>query len=101
MLDADASVAIVDVSQLDEPNRERARAMFAAEEIARMLGATCIFSGVDARWRRAAEDAHVNLDQIRIVPTLAEAIDAAHALSRPTPEETVEGWRRFLSRLRR
>lgn len=101
MLDAGASVAIVDLSQLDEPNRDRARAIFAAEEITRMLGAACVFSGVGPRWRNAAEDAHIDLDELRLVRTFAEALDAARALSRPTRAGTVTSWRGFLDRLRR
>lgn len=101
MLDADASVAIVDLTQLGEPNRERAKAVFAAEEVARMLGASCIFSGVDPRWRAAASDAHVRLDALHVVPTLAKALDAARVLERHTSAERNPKWRALLERLRR
>ena len=47
ILDADVESAIVDLSQLGEPNRDRAAAIFSADEIARMLGGVCFFTGVD------------------------------------------------------
>ena len=44
MLEADVELAIVDLTQLGEPNRERAIAVFAADEIAKMLGGQCFLS---------------------------------------------------------
>ena len=96
MLDADAGVAIVDLTQLGEPNRERARAVFAAEEVTRMLGAKCIFSGVDPRWRQAAAEGRIHLDELQVVPTFAAALAAAaEARAGNNPK-----WRALLDRLR-
>lgn len=97
MLDADASIAIVDLTQLGQPNSERARAIFAAEEVTRMLGAKCIFSGVDPRWRRAAAEGRIHLDELHVVPTFAAALAAA-AESRASGNPK---WRVLIDRLRR
>jgi len=101
MLDADATVAIVDLSQLGEPNRERARAIFAADEVARMLGGACIFSGVDPRWQSAAADARIDVDELRRVPTLAKALELARTLASEAGAAANPPWRALLDRLRR
>lgn len=101
MLDADARVGIVDLTQLGEPNRDRARAIFAAEEVARMLGATCLFSGVDPRWRAAAADARIHLDELQVVPTFAEALEAARGVREHARTDDNPKWRALLERLRR
>jgi hypothetical protein len=101
MLDADAAVAIVDLSQLGEPNRERARAIFAAEEVARMLGGACIFSGVDPRWQSAAADARIHVDELRRVPTLSKALELARTLASQADAAANPTWRALLDRLRR
>jgi len=101
MLDGDAGVAIVDLSQLGEPNRDRARAIFGAEEVSRMLGAACIFSGVDPRWRSAATDARIHLDELQLVPTLAMALERASLLAKQTEAGANPKWRALLDRLRR
>ena len=101
MLNADVEVAIVDLTQLGEPNRERAAALFAADEIARMLGGECFFTGVDSRWRAAADDARISLDGLQIAPDLASAIAAAREISRRDAEGTGPKWRALLDRLRR
>lgn len=100
MLDADADLAIIDLSQLGEPNRERARAVFAAEEITRMLGAHCIFSGVDPRWRAAAEDARIRLDDHHVVGTFADALAQARDRHLEKNAEHNPKWRALLERLR-
>jgi hypothetical protein len=101
MLDADAGAAIVDLSQLGEPNRDRARAIFAADEVARMLGAACVFSGVDPRWRSAAADARIRLDELQVVPTFAKALERARALANEDDAAANPKWRALLDRLRR
>lgn len=101
MLDADACVGIVDMTQLGEPSRERARAVFAAEEVGRMLGASCIFSGVDPRWRSAATDGHVDLDKLTLAPTLEEALALAREMTESAEASANPKWRMLLERLRR
>ena len=101
-LRVDASTfALIALGQLGEPTRERARAIFAADSITRMLGATCLFSGVDFRWRQAAEEAQLHLDRARIVRNFADALDAARSISRPKKVRTAKGWLGLLDRWRR
>ena len=101
MLDADAEIAIVDLSQLGEANRDRAAAMFAADEVVRMLGGLCFFSGVDARWKAAMADARIALDPMQITETFAAALAAARETANAaTPGRTAK-WRGLLDLLRR
>ncbi len=98
MLDADVELAIVDLTQLSEPNRERAIAVFSADEIAKMLGGQCIFVGVDQRWRAAATGARIPLDALRIAPSLADALQAArNSPDRAAPPRKPK-WRALLAR---
>jgi hypothetical protein len=98
MLDADVELAIVDLTQLSEPNQERAIAVFSADEIAKMLGGQCIFVGVDERWRAAAADARIPLEALRIAPSLADALEAAqNSPDRAAPPRTPR-WRALLAR---
>ncbi len=101
MLDADAGIALVDLSQLGEPNRDRARAIFGAEEVSRMLGAVCIFSGVDPRWRAAAADARIHLEELEVVPTFAKGLERARILASQASAEANPKWKALLDRLRR
>ena len=101
MLDAGLEIAIVDLSQLGEPNRERAAAMFAADEVAKMLGGVCFFTGVDTRWQAAAADARIPLGAMHIASNLAAAIAAAREMVRPTSGGVTPKWRALLDRLRR
>jgi hypothetical protein len=96
MLSADVELAVVDVSQLGEPNRERATAVFAADEITRMLGGACFFAGVDARWRAAAEDARIPLDTLQFTADLRSALDAARSLAAQADAATKPKWRALL-----
>lgn len=84
MLDAGAQTAIVDFAQLGEPTRERAAAMLAADEVARMLGGVCFFTGLDWRWKAAAQEARIALEALHVLPTVAEALADARRLMRPT-----------------
>ena len=99
MLDADVELAIVDLTQLGEPNRERAIAVFSADEIAKMLGGQCIFAGVDQRWRAAASDARIPLEAMQIAPTLADALAAARNSADRAAKPRSAKWRALLSRL--
>ncbi|MDH3655038.1 MAG: hypothetical protein OEN21_12270 [Myxococcales bacterium] len=101
MLEADVELAIVDLTQLDEPNRERAIAVFAADEIAKMLGGQCVFTGVDARWRAAATDARIPLDAMQTAANLAEALAAARNSADRDAKERTPSWRAHLRRLLR
>jgi len=101
MLNADVEIAIVDLTQLGEPNRERAAAVFAADEVTRMLGGACFFTGVDSRWRAAADDARIPLDTLQIAPDLAGAVAAAREMAERSTESANPRWRALLDRLRR
>jgi len=102
MLDADASVGIVDLSQLGEPTRDRARVVFAAEEVLRMLGSRCIFSGVDSGWEAAAISAHVDMTLLHVTPRFADALDAANVVhEQPDDQRRGSPWRSIFLRLRR
>ncbi len=99
MLDADARVSIVDLSQLGAPTPDRAAAIFAADEVTRMLGATCIFCGIDDAWRRAAEGARIAFDTIEIAPRFSDAIAVARAQIDRADRPAARGWRALLGRL--
>ena len=99
MLDADVEFAIVDLTQLGEPNQERAIAVFSADEIAKMLGGQCIFAGVDQRWRAAATDARIPLDAMQIAPSLADALEAARNSLDRAANARRSKWRALLGRL--
>ncbi len=97
MLDLDAETAIVDLSQLGEPDRERAAAIFSAEQVARMLGGICLFSGVDANWRRAATEAHLAWEELTLFDHVADALEAARATAQET-KRSGPRWRTWLRR---
>ena len=101
MLNADVEIAVVDLTQLGEPNWERAAAVFAADEVTRMLGGACFFTGVDSRWRAAADDARIPLDTLLIASDLAGAIAAAREMAARSTEGANPKWRALLDRLRR
>ncbi len=101
MLNADVEIAIVDLTQLGEPNRERAAAVFTADEVARMLGGVCFFTGVDSRWKAAATDARISLDAMHIALDLAGAIVEAREMSGRAAEGTKPKWRSLLERIGR
>ncbi|MBW1832945.1 MAG: hypothetical protein JRJ10_14840 [Deltaproteobacteria bacterium] len=101
MLNSDVEMAVVDVTQIGDPNRERATAIFAADEITRMLGGVCVFTGVDARWRAAAADARIPLDELQIALDLRGAVAAAQAMAAGANDMAKPTWRALLDRLRR
>lgn len=98
MLDADVELAIVDLTQLGEPNRDRAVAVFSADEVARMLGGVCFFTGVDSRWRAAAAEAYLPLDAMHIAPNLAQALIAAREIGDRASGRRNSRWRAVLDR---
>jgi rsbT co-antagonist protein RsbR len=100
MLDANANVALVDLTQLAAPNRERARAILAADEMARMLGAACVFSGVDARWESAAVEAGMPIAMLRRTETLREGLALARSIADGARLDARPRWRALLERLR-
>jgi hypothetical protein len=101
VLDADASVAIVDLSQLGEPDRDRARALFAADEVVRMLGGRCVFSGVRNDWEVAAAEGNVDLSLLHVTARLSDALEAARSGAPADDEHRRASWRSLLGRLRR
>jgi hypothetical protein len=101
MLNADVELAVVDLTQLGEPNSERATAVFAADEITRMLGGVCFFTGVDSRWKAAAADARIPLEGLQIAPDLGGAVEAAQTMAARANNATKPAWRVLLDRLRR
>ena len=101
MLDANVETAIVDLTQLGEPSAERAAAIFAAEEVTRMLGGVCLFTGVDPRWEAAAARARIALGEMHVVPSLAEALQTARETAGPAGGGDTRTWRALLDRLRR
>lgn len=74
LLRLEARAAIVDITHLLQPDSARAAEVFAADASARMLGVTCIISGVTPPWREAALRARVPLDVMRIEPTFDRAL---------------------------
>jgi hypothetical protein len=101
MLNADVDIAIVDLTQLGEANAERAAAVFAADEVTRMLGGVCFFTGVDSRWKAATADAGISLDAMHTAANLAEALAAARRTSGHATEGGGPIWRALLDRFRR
>ena len=89
-----------DLSQFGEANRERAAAMFSAGEVVRMLGGTCFFSGVDARWEAAIAEARIDLDIVEVHRDFAGALAAARAPRDETGRASPSPWRRLLAYLR-
>ena len=76
-LKASARIMIVDLSHLSIDDPERLRAALAADVGAKMLGARLVVTGVDARVRAALEQTGVALDQIDLLGSVEEALDAA------------------------
>jgi hypothetical protein len=75
MLDADARACLVHL--VSAPHEDLASEVFAFDATARMIGVETVFSGVDARWRDAAEG-HAELSRILHYETLEEGLQ--HAL---------------------
>lgn len=75
-LKASAKLLVVDLSHLSLDDPERLRAAVSADAGARMLGVRCVFSGVDARVRRALSEAGVAVDRLELATSFEEALDA-------------------------
>lgn len=58
---SDAAACIVDLSALHEPSRRRAAAVLSTDEVSRMLGAQCVFSGV-AAWEECMRETGADFD---------------------------------------
>lgn len=101
MLDANVDAAVVDLTQLGEPNGERAAAIFGADEVTRMLGGVCFFAGVDSRWREAAADARIELHGLHIARSLAEALESACDTTQRSAKARRPKWQMLLDRFRR
>lgn len=101
MLDADVETAIVDLTQLGEPSAKRAVAVFSADEVARMLGGTCLFTGVDSRWQGAAAQARIPLDELQVVQTFSQALKTVREAKRHSAVDDTRKWRSLLDWLRR
>lgn len=91
----EAKFALVDFSQMGEPSVERAAALFGADEMAKMLGASCIFTGIDAGWEAAAKEAGIDIAMLTTAASLAEGLALASAA---TPPDTRDSWLRSLLR---
>jgi rsbT co-antagonist protein RsbR len=75
-LKASARILVVDLAHLSLDDPERLRAALSADVGARMLGARCVFTGVDARVRRALTEAGVALDRLELASTVGEGLEA-------------------------
>ena len=100
MLDGGGEVALVDLSQLAEPNRERAAAVFAGDEVTRMLGAVCFFSSVGPAWERAASDARIDLAMLNTCTDFAEGLRRALDASGGGRKTVGTRWRAIVDRWR-
>lgn len=80
LLAADAKAGIVDLAKLEDPSPDCAAEVFGADAAARMLGATCVFSGVSEPWLEAARRARVPVELLTIEPDFGEALRRALSL---------------------
>ena len=78
---ADAKACIVDLAGLQAPSPQHAAEVFGADVAARMLGATCIFSGASPAWIDAATAARVPLEVLAIEPSFELALVRALELA--------------------
>ena len=94
MFEQDCRVCVVDLTQLAAPNREKALALFGADEIAKMLGAKCFFVGVSSEWRNAADLAQIELPTTQLHTSMASAL--SNASGSGAVKEKVSLWKRFV-----
>ncbi len=99
MLDTDARIALVDLSQLGPPERDTAIALFSVDETVRMLGGTCVLCGVDTRWRRVAAEAHIDLSHLFVAESLVDGLRTALGLAKGRGPR-IGPWRAVVNRLR-
>ena len=79
VLRADALSSLIDVRGLQPIDRATVSVVFAAQASARMIGAQCIFSGVDARWREAMRSAAIREDDLETYERFRPALHAVLA----------------------
>ncbi|MCB9591667.1 MAG: hypothetical protein H6719_02940 [Sandaracinaceae bacterium] len=77
LLEGDAKACVVDATGLVEPDRDRAAQLFAIHATCVMLGVRAIFVGVSEPWRRAAEEARIDLTPVTWAPTVTAAFEEA------------------------
>lgn len=77
LLDGDARALIVHAVGLERPDRERASHLFGVHAACTMLGVTAIFAGVGDDWTAAARERGVDVEELRLVRTLDEALEMA------------------------
>jgi hypothetical protein len=77
LLERDARACVIEISRLADPDRERARRLFAIDATCKMLGVVCVFSGVGATWTSAAREAGLDLEHLRIAEDLPAALRIA------------------------
>lgn len=75
-LKASARVLVVDLGHLSLDDPERLRAALTADAGARMLGARCVFTGVDARVRAALHEAGFAEGRVELAATLEDVLGA-------------------------
>ena len=100
MLEGGGEAALVDLTQLGEPNRERAATVFSAEEVTRMLGAVCFFSGVGTDWETAALEAGIDLAILTTSVDFAEGLRLALDASGGSRGTGRARWRAIVDRWR-
>lgn len=74
---ADAIACVVEVSSLAVESPRVARALFAVDETARIIGVRCIFDGVDERCRAEAERAGLDTSHIETSESFGAALRTA------------------------
>ncbi len=77
LFEADARSCVVDLHGLLGVSPHHAVEVFGADVAARMLGATCVFSGASPDWLAAANSARVPLELLAIEPTFEAAVARA------------------------
>lgn len=77
LLDGGARACLVSCAGLREPDRERARQLFAVHATCTMLGVECTYAGVPDGWREAAREAGLDLSYVRFEPDFASGMRAA------------------------
>ena len=96
MLEQDADACVVDLTQLGSPSTDKVVALFGANEIAKMLGARCVFVGVDDEWKQAAERANIEIEEEQVYSSMAQAL---HHMSRDGLNKKLSLWRRIQKKL--
>lgn len=88
LFEADARACVVDLRGLLGVSPHHAVEVFGADVAARMLGTTCVFSGVSPEWLAAAKSARVPLELLAIEPTFEVAVARALEIAGYTLKRT-------------